>query len=104
MSVQANEVQSLASTPVTKAPENGIGGNLKTFGDMSLDSQHSMLGDLVSWRKIKPRDFLITSPSLQDGHEGIDTQCNEYTFSRSAPKSRIHCKNQEGRRLGQSLK
>ena len=31
------------------------------------------------------RDFLITNPSLQDGHGGIDTQCKEYTFSKSDP-------------------
>ena len=83
MSVQANEVHPLVSTPVTKAPGNGIGENLKTFGDMPLHSELSILCDLVSWSKIKPRDFFITNPSLEDGHGGIDPQCKrKYIFQK----------------------
>ena len=104
MNVQANEVHSLVPTPVTKALGNGKGGNLKSFGDMPLHSQLSRFCDLVSWRKIKPRDFFFTNPGLQDGRGEIDTPCEDYTVSRSDPKSRIHAKFQERQRLGQSLK
>ena len=105
MSVQANEVHSFVSTPATKALGNGIGRNLKTFGDMPLHSELSILCDLVSWSKIKPRDFFFTNPSLQDGHGQIDTQCKDYTVSRSDPKiQNFIAKVQEGQRLGQSLK
>ena len=99
-SVQAGEVQSLVCTPrQISATGNGLSGNLKTFGDMRMHSQISMLCDLMSWKKIKTYDYFITKPSLQDGHGGVDTQCKEYTFSRSDHRSRIHCRIPEGTKI-----
>ena len=68
-SVQAGEVQSLVWTLRSIcATGNGLSCNLKTFGDMPMHSQISMLRDLMSWKKIKTYDYFITKPSLQDGH------------------------------------
>ena len=100
-SVQSGEVQSLVCTPrPTSATGNGLSGNLKTFGDMRMHSQISVLCDLMSWKKIKTYDYFITKPSLQDGHGGVDTQCKEYTFSRSDHRSRIHCRIPGGTKIG----
>ena len=100
-SVEAVEVKSLVSTPrLIKATGKGFSGNLKAFGDMPLQSQISILCDLVSRKKIKPRDCFITKPCLQDGHGGMDTQCKDFSFSRSDPTSRIHCRIPGGTKIG----
>ena len=101
-SVQAGEVQSLVCTPrPISASGNGLSGILKTlFGDMPMHSQISTHCDLMSWKKIKKYDYFITKPCLQDGHGGVDTQCKEYTFSRSDHRSRIHCRIWGGTKIG----
>ena len=86
-----------------RATGNGLSSNLKTFGDMPLHSQISILCDLVSWKKVKAQDYFITKPSLQDGHGGVDTQCKEHTFSRNDHRSRIHCRIPGGTKIGQVI-
>ena len=99
-SVEAGEVNSLVSIWRLIRAAGNRSGDLKTFDDPPVHSQFSMLCDLLSWRKVKPNDFFITKSSLSDGRGGIETQCKEYTLSRSDPRSRIHCKIPGGTKIG----
>ena len=73
-SVEADEVNSLVSTPRLITASGNRSGDLKTFDDLPVHSQYSMFCDLVSWRKVKPNDFFISKPSLSNRHGivGID--------------------------------
>ena len=88
------------STPRLIRALGNRSGDPKTFDDLPVHSQFSMLCDLVLWRKVNPNDFFIAKPSLSDGHGGVETQCQEFSLSRSDPRSRIHDKIPEGTKIG----
>ena len=62
-SVEADEINSLVSTPRLMTASRHRSGDLKTFDCLPKHSQLSMLCDLVPWRKVKPNDFCSTKSS-----------------------------------------
>ena len=90
--VNSVDLRSLMSTPTSTNVTGNGSSNLKKINDMSLHSQISILCDLVSLTEVEINAYFVSRQNIDDGWRGIDTQCKEYTFSRSDPNSRNYCK------------
>ena len=90
--VNSVDLRSLMSTPRSTNAAGNKSSNFEKINDMSLHGQISILCDLVSLTEVEINDYFVTRQNIDDGWRGIDTQCKEYTFSRSDPNSRNYCK------------
>ena len=103
-SVEADDVNSSVSTPRLVKASGYRSGDLKTFDDLPVHSQYSMLCDLVSWRKVKPNDFFIADQVCQTDMEESKLSAKNAHFPEVIFDPESIAKFQEGPKLDQSLK